>query len=188
MDQRRRGAEWRTQDPQSERAFVTDADIIALFESRAPLEAWPPVGSGDRSAVASLDSPPAVAAPERATGVPGFVSPTLVLLAAVSILQGYALLNVLPDGEWQTSAILFAAVGFPLAILLSRPGGRGTRTATEKAVALSAALVAVMTVVALVVDRPSTTHLLGVSDLVFALLALVAVLANERPARHAGLH
>jgi hypothetical protein len=187
LDQRRRGAEWRTQDQQSERALVTDADIIALVEPQAPREAWPSVGSDHRSALTSLGSPPAVAAPERVAGVPGFVSPTLVLLAAVSILQGYTLLNVLPDGGWQTSAILFTAVSFPLSVVLSRPGGRGTRTITEKAVALSAALVAVMTAVALTVDRPSATHLLGVSDLVFALLALVAVLANELPARHTGL-
>ena len=51
-----------------------------------------------------------------------------------------------------------------------------------------AMLVAVMTAVALMIDRPSVTHLLGVSDLAFALLALVAVLANELPARHTGPH
>lgn len=186
MDQLRRGADWRTQDQQRTRALVTEADIIALFEPRAPGEGWPCVGSGVRSAVASLDDPPVVPAPEPAA-VPGFVSPVLVLLAAVSILQGYTLLNVLPDGEWQISAILFAAVSFPLSVVLTRPGGRVVRTGTEKAVALSAVLVAVMTAVALVVDRPSVTHLLGVSDLVFALLALVAALANELPSRHTGL-
>ena len=188
MDQLRRGAESRTQDQPSARAIVPDADIVALSEHRAPREAWSSVGSADRSAVTSLDGPPAVATLERAAAVPGFVSPTLVLLAAVSILQGYSLLNVLPDGEWQTSAILFAAVSFPLSVALTRPGARGARTVTEKAVALSVALVAVMTAVALMIDRPSVTHLLGVSDLAFALLALVAVLANELPARHTGPH
>jgi hypothetical protein len=186
LDQRRRGAEWRAQDPPGGRTLVTDADRTARFEPRAPREAWPSLGSGDHSAVTSLDGPLAATTPKRAAAVPGYVSPTLVLVAAVSILQGYMLLNVLPDGKWQISAVLFAAVSFPLSVALTRPGGRGTRPITEKAVAPSAALVGMMTVAALVVDRPSVTHLLGVSDLTFALVTLIAVLANELPARHSG--
>lgn len=185
MDQLRRAAEWRRQEQQSAQALITDADIIALFEPREPREAWPCVGSDDRSAVTELDTPQAVAAPKRAA-VPGFVSPALMLLATVSILQGYTLLNVLPDGGWQTSALLFAAVGVPLSVVLTRRSWRGTHTVTEKSVSLAAALVAVMTALALIVGRPSSTHLLGVSDLMFALLALVAVMAYELPARHTG--
>jgi hypothetical protein len=164
LDQLRRGAEWRRQDQQSARAVVSDADIITL-----------------------LERPLATTARQRAlASVQGFVAPTLVLLAAVSILQGYTLLNVLPAGGWQTSAILFAAVTFPLSVLLARLRGGSPRTVTNVAVTSSAALVAVMTVVALVIDRPSVTHLLGVCDLAFALLALGAVLANERADHHMG--
>ena len=123
LDQLRRAAEWRRQEQQSARALITDADIIALFEPRAPREAWPSVGSGDPSA--ALDPHPSGGGRTGRAAVPGFVSPALMLLAAVSILQGYTLLNVLPDGGWQTSALLFAAVTFPLSVLLTRPpGGR----------------------------------------------------------------
>jgi hypothetical protein len=190
LDQLRRAAEWRRQEQRSARALITDADIIALFEPRTPREASPSAGDGDGDGTltTSLDSPPPVVAPHRAVAsVPGFVSPALALLAAVSILQGYTLLNVVPAGGWQTSAILFAAVTFPLSVLLTRPHGGGPRTITEKAVASSAALVAVMTVTALVIDRPSVTHLLGVSDLMFALVALGAVLVTERATRPTGL-
>ncbi len=187
MDQRRRGAEWRRQDQQGARAVVSDADMIALLEPRAPRETWPPVGVGNPSLATSIERPPAMSARQRAlASVQGFVSPTLVLLAAVSILQGYTLLNVLPAGGWQTSAILFAAVTFPLSLLLARLHDRRPPTVINLAVASSAALVAGMTVVALVIDRPLVTHLLGVCDLVFALLALGAVLANERADHHAG--
>lgn len=192
MDQLSRAAEWRRQEQRSARALITDADIIALFEPRTPREAWPSAGGGNGAGAGtlttSLDSPPPVIAPHRAVAsVPGFVSPALALLAAVSILQGYTLLNVVPAGGWQTSAILFAAVTFPLSVLLTRPRGGGPRTIAEKAVASSAALVAVMTVTALVIDRRSVTHLLGVSDLMFALVALGAVVVNERATRPTGL-
>ena len=128
MDQLRRAAEWRRQEQRSARALITDADIIALFEPRTPREASPSAGDGDGDGTltTSLDSPPPVVAPHRAVAsVPGFVSPALALLAAVSILQGYTLLNVVPAGGWQTSAILFAAVTFPLSVLLTRPHGGG---------------------------------------------------------------
>lgn len=187
MDQLGRAAERRKQEQRRAQALVTEGDVIALLESRAPGERLSG-GIGDRTVAKPLDSPPAVVAPHRVVAsVPGFVSPTLALLAALSILQGYTLLNVMPAGGWQTSAILVAAVTFPLSVLLTRPRGGGSRTITERAVASSAGLVAVTTVVALVIDRRSVTYILGVSDLVFALLALVAVLVSERATHHTGL-
>jgi hypothetical protein len=132
-------------------------------------------------------------APDRAVAaVPGFVSPILMLLAALATLEGYLRLNVIPAGRWQPSAVVFAALAFLSVVALAIPRPYGCRMVAAKTVAVAATGLLAVTILARLLDRPPIAHLLGASDLVFAVIALGAVLANERAAqrkplgRHAG--
>ncbi len=115
----------------------------------------------------------------RPPGAPWFASPALVLLAAVAILEGYKVLNVMPDSRWQPSAAVVAALALPLTSVLTRPG-RGRRRGLGQRVVMgvSAALL-VVTLVEFAVHRPSTVYVLGVVDLLVALSAMAVVLTSE---------
>ncbi|HUD17727.1 MAG TPA: hypothetical protein VMQ59_10710 [Acidimicrobiales bacterium] len=166
------------QDQQHAQALVAEADPVGLFEPPGPCGRW-----AQRAADEDLPD-------TRSTGqtgptsqgddrgqVSGLVSPALVLLATVAILEGYSLLNVIPTGEWRWSAIALVVLTVPLALALTRPR---RRTATQKLLALSSALLVALTVLTLLVDRSGVAHLLGAYDLVFAAAALGSVLVVER--------
>ena len=112
--------------------------------------------------------------------VPRFVSPVLVLIAAVSILEGYKWLNVVSTGGWQPSAAVFVSFAVPLAVVLARPRRDGRRVVAAQAVVVASLVMLTLTVLALLVDQPPVTHLMGGSDLLFAVTALGVALANER--------
>ncbi len=120
--------------------------------------------------------------PGRA-GVPGFVSPTLALLATVATFEGYTWLNVIPASRWRPSAVAFALLGFGVAVAVVRSGKGEGRMPMAKVVLAAAGTVLAITVVAIGIDRPPMGHLLGLSDLAFALVVLGAVAANERLGR-----
>jgi hypothetical protein len=110
---------------------------------------------------------------------PGFVSPLLVMLAAISILEGYRWLDVIRATPWLPSAPVFVALAIPTASALTRPRGGERRGLVQNAVmAASVALVAA-TGLMLFVHGPSVTHLLGTSDLLVAISALGAAAAAQ---------
>jgi peptidoglycan/LPS O-acetylase OafA/YrhL len=111
--------------------------------------------------------------------VPRFVSPVLVLIAAVSILEGYKWLNVVSTGGWQPSAAVFVSFAVPLAVVLARPRRDRRRVVAARALVAVSLIMLTVTVLALLVDRPPVTHLMGGSDLLFAVTALGVALANE---------
>jgi len=116
------------------------------------------------------------------TPVPGFVSPLLALVAALSILEGYIWLNVIAVDRWRPSTVAFAVVTCGVAVLVVWPLRGGRRVAITSVVVTSVILV-VMTVLAVVIGGPVVARLAGVSDLLFAVSALATVAAIEHPAR-----
>ena len=178
---RRAAAEWLPAERVPQR-LGSDADIVELFEGRSLESRWPPFDVGrDRPLAESIEWRPQEPAPDQSpAAVPGFVSPVLMLLATVSTLEGYRRLNVIPAGGWLPPSVVFVGLAIPLAIVLTRPRRDGRRVVAAKMVTLASLVLLAMTVLAIFVNRPLIAHLVGVSDLLFALAALVAVLANER--------
>jgi hypothetical protein len=108
-----------------------------------------------------------------------------VLVAAVAILEGYRWLNVLPSVGWRPSAIVFTSLAVPLAMVVTRghrgePGGPGGQRWPARAVTGAALLVVPLTVITLIHPQAPIAQLMGSTDLLFAVAALVAVLINER--------
>jgi len=116
--------------------------------------------------------------------VPGFVSPLLALVAALSIFEGYVWLNVITVDQWWPPTIAFAVATFAVAVLVVRPLWSGRRVVVTWVEATSAVLL-VMTVLATFIGGPVVTRLAGASDLVFGFSALAAVAAIEYVARRA---
>ena len=143
---------------------------------------WAPFRPGsDHPASPTFDLRPTDTSPYWSPPtVPRFASPVLVLIAAVSILEGYKWLNVVSTGGWQPSAAVFVSFAVPLAAVLARPRRDGRRVVAAKALVAAAFVMLTLTVVALLADRPPVTHLMGGSDLLFAVTALGVALANER--------
>jgi hypothetical protein len=157
-------------------------DPSAHFDARRLGPRWPPYETSAAHPLTDTVEWRSRPGPsdDSAVTAPRWVSPTLVLLAAASILEGYRWLNMIPAEGWQPSAVVFVAVVLPLAVVLARPRRDGRRVEAAKVVAVASVILLVVTASALVVDRASLTHLMGAADLLFAITALGAVLANER--------
>jgi hypothetical protein len=114
---------------------------------------------------------------------PGFLTPVLVLLAAVSVLEGYIWLDVIQVRQWRPSMVAFgvAVVGVTLVFARSRPGARAPLGL--KTVVLASVALLVMTVAAVVVKRPAVADLAGAVDLLFALVAMTTVVSAEHLSR-----
>jgi len=114
-------------------------------------------------------------APERA---PKLVTAGMVLVAAAALFEGYGRLNVIPANALGLSALVFAAVAIPTALLLTRKAlstaHRSTLVATE---ATSMGLLAI-TVLHSLVDRPWSTRALGAYDLLMAAALLGAAVVG----------
>ena len=162
--------------------FADDERTFPTFDARHLGPVWDPVGLGsDHPTTPTVDLDPADALPAwTPPGVPRFVSPILVVVAAVSILEGYKWLNVVSTGGWQPSAAVFVSFAVPLALVLARPRLDGRRVVAVRAVVVASLIMLTSTVLALLVDQPPVTHLMGASDLLFAVTALGVALVNER--------
>jgi hypothetical protein len=172
------------QDRQRAQALVAEADPVGLFEPPGPDGRWaqraPDGGLPDMPPTGQAGQAGPTSQGDDRGQVSGLVSPALVLLATVAILEGYSLLNVIPTGEWRWSAIALAVLTVPLTLTLTRPRRGLRRTATQTLLAVSSALLVALTVLTLLVDRSGVGHLLGAYDLVFAAAALGSVLVVER--------
>ncbi len=143
---------------------------------------WPAAAAGPLSPPVEstgLRGPEPAVAPGQST-VPGFVSPTLALLATVATFEGYTWLNVIPATRWRPSAVAFALLGLGVAVVVVRSETAEGPTPMAKVVLAAAGAVLAVTVVAIGIDRPPMGRLLGLSDLAFALVVLGAVAAHER--------
>ena len=111
--------------------------------------------------------------------VPGYVAPAYVLVAALSILEGYCWLQVISAGSWRPSAMASAlAVCAVTAGVWHLPKGRQQMVGAVP-VALSSVALVGLTGVAIVTGRPVAALLAGACNLLVGLLALAAVVATE---------
>ena len=121
--------------------------------------------------------PPAAvrAVRERA---PTLVTAGMVLLAAAAILEGYRWLNVIPASRLSPSALVFAAVAVPTAVLLTRTALATARRSTRVAVEVAAVGLVAVTVLEMVVNRPWSARALGAYDLLMAAAVLGVAVAS----------
>jgi hypothetical protein len=125
---------------------------------------------------------------------PGYVAPAYVLVAALSVLEGYCWLNVISAGSWRPSAMGSALVACAVTTgIWHRKTDRQVVGAVP--VALGSVALVGLTGVAIVTGRPAAARVAGACDLLVAFLALGAVVATERwgggggsilPLRHVG--
>jgi hypothetical protein len=119
-------------------------------------------------------------------------SPGLALLAAISILEGYRWLGVIPAGGSRGSALssgrpgamLFCGLALPVAVALTRAAGR-RRSATQTLVALAAAGVGAATLWVVVADGVLARATFGTAAMGLAAAAIGALIASERRKRAA---
>ena len=162
----------------------------------------PPVRAGARCErpVVSRSSPtqgPVVAggggAARAATRDSVYRAPALALMAAVSILEGYKWLGIIPADRSPLSTLVFGRAGAAVfaglivvaAALLARPGAGPGRATGRRLVLLSAGAVTVATILFVATGASVTTWLLGAADLALATVVLGTLAAAERSRRRA---
>jgi hypothetical protein len=120
-------------------------------------------------------------------------SPGLALLAAVSVLQGYKWLGVIPTSDTRLStlafgrvgALLFAAACSVAVVALTRPVAFGHRPSSHRLLVLATISVMAATVGLVVTGGNVATHVLGFAYLLTASLAAGLLFSGERRKRQA---
>jgi hypothetical protein len=145
----------------------------------------------------STPAPEPMAEDDRARRAVGLDSvyraPALALVAAVSILEGYKWLGVIPADRSPLSNLVFGRAGAAVfaglivaaAALLARPGNQQRRSSTQRLVLLTTGAVAGATVVFVAVHGSFASGLLGAADLALAAVVLGSLAAAERRRRRA---
>jgi hypothetical protein len=183
-------------DHRATRPAAEDRSVLVLDR--------PPVSTGawcDGPARVLTLSPPAPAPltaderPAQKTYGPDSVyrAPGLALLAAVSILEGYKWLGVIPANRSPLSDLVFGRVGaaasaaliLAAAVLLARPDKEQRRSPGQRLVLLAAAAVAVATVAFVSFPGSAAARWLGTADLTLAAVVLGSLVAAERSRRRA---
>ncbi len=110
--------------------------------------------------------------------VPGYVAPAYVLVAALSVLEGYCWLKVISTGNWHPSAMPSALAACAVTTGLWHLRRGRLQVVGAAPVALSSVALVGVTGVAIVTDRPAAASLAGAGNLLVALLAMGAVVAT----------
>jgi hypothetical protein len=111
---------------------------------------------------------------------PKLVTAGMVLLGAAAVFEGYRRLNVITTDQLHPSALVFAAVAVPAALLLARTTLATARRSTRVAVETASAGLAATTLLEMMVNRPWSARALGASDLLMAVAVLgAAVLSGD---------
>jgi hypothetical protein len=157
-------------------AVTLDRRVAGAVMSGAP--------TGRRAAI--LPERPAVAPPpaeqrQAPEGRAWFAAPGLALLAAVSILEGYQWLHLLPVGGWTLSAPAFAVLVVTAALALTRRRRGTPRTGTQRSVVVVALGLMGVTLAGLLVHGHGGSSVLGVSTLLVAATALCEARAGRWP-------
>lgn len=118
------------------------------------------------------------AAQETWDRAPKLVTAGMVLLAAAALFEGYRRLNVISTDQLHPSALFFAAVAVPAALLLARSALATARRSIRVAVEAASVGLVAMTVLDLVVDRPWSARALGACDLLMAAAVLIAAVVS----------
>jgi hypothetical protein len=175
-------------------------DSTVLVLERPPTSSRARCDRPARVPVVSLSSPtpePVTTDDGRAHRAYGLDSvyraPGLALLAAVSILEGYKWLGVIPADRSPLSNLVFGRAGAAVfailvltaAALLARPGSEQRRSPSQRLVLLAAGAVALASVVFVSIHASAVTRLLGAADLALAAVVLGSLVAAERSRRRA---
>ena len=146
-------ASWDVVDARGACGIISTKSIVFLESGPQPMARTP-----ESSSVLLLERPGADAAlrldivdpvGEIPALGPDFRSPALGLLAALSILEGYRWLGIIPAGDARISSFVFGRIGAlafaPLALVMAsaiaRPGAQGHRALTHRMVVLAAVAV-----------------------------------------------
>jgi hypothetical protein len=112
--------------------------------------------------------------------VPDYVAPAYVLVAALSVLEGYCWLKVISAGSWRPSAMASALVACAVTTGVWHSRNGRLQAVGAMPVAVSSVALVGVTGAAIVTGRPAAAGLAGVCNLLVALLTLGSVVATER--------
>jgi hypothetical protein len=110
---------------------------------------------------------------------PLLIVPGLVLLAAVSILEGYRWLHLLPDGSLLPTGLLFTLVALPATYWLTRYRSTGLTNVLRRVARICSTSVPVLGLAILIGSAAPWAQLLGITSLVLAASALGLAVATE---------
>ena len=163
---------------------ASTAGAANAIEGRTFVERWPQfdIGTDDPLAESDVQKPSERLVDPRVGRPPNLVAPALVLVATLAIFEGYAYLNVIPSDRLTGAAIAFAVLLPPITVALTRHPHGGRRSPVQKVLIGTALALGGMTLVVLVLNRPTTELALGAIDLAVAVAALSAALPGERSA------
>ena len=109
---------------------------------------------------------------------PKLVTAGMVLVAAAALFEGYGWLNVIPADALRLSALVFAAVAVPSALLLTRKALTAVHRSTLVAAEAASVGLLAITVLHTLVDRPWSARALGAYDLLMAAAVLGAAVVG----------
>jgi hypothetical protein len=136
-------------------------------------------GGGGGRRLTELQAPTRQPIDHAFPGPAGLLTPVLVLVAGVAILEGYSWWSVVPRYRTTAVTVGFALIVIPMAVLLIRRSGRSVRCPAHRALAAAAVLLGGATVIVLVSDRLWTEQMLGAANLMLAVMALWSALPGK---------
>ncbi len=123
----------------------------------------------------------------RSAGSPLFAVPGLVLLAALSIYEGYHWLQIIPSGSLHQSGLLFAVVAVPATYGLTRDLTAGLVGFLRHLALVTSTAVPLLAGVVVVGHGAGWARVLGVASLLLAASVIALAAVTERDRRGAAL-
>jgi hypothetical protein len=161
--------------------------MVVYFQSRHRGTAWPemvvktgPPTGAPAGELRIVPPPHEALEPVREATPPVLAPPCLVLVAALSIMEGYRWLNVIPARRLHPSALVYVALAVPLLVICTRRRTRGRRRSVQLVGLFSASVLVVATLTETFVSRPWSAHAYGAVALAVAAMSLVAAWALGR--------
>jgi hypothetical protein len=163
---------------------TSSASTANAIEGRTFVTRWPQfdIRTDDPQAESEVRKPSEPPVDARGDRLPKLVAPVLVLVATLAIFEGYAWLNVFPRDRINATAISFAVLLLPITVVVTRHPRGGHRGPVQRVLVGAAIALLGVTLIALVLNRPTTELVLGAVDLAVAVAALSVALPGERSA------
>lgn len=164
--------------------------MVVYFESRHQRTPWPEMvvrssPSADPPAHSSANRLRIVPAPDDPPGSipvspPLLAAPGLVAVAAMSIMEGYRWLNVIPAHSLHPSAYIYVALAVPLLVACTRPQPDRPRGWVRRAAVAASLALGFAALAETVINRPWSARAFGVCDLAVAAVAIGAAWVINR--------
>jgi hypothetical protein len=103
---------------------------------------------------------------------PLLAAPGLVAVAAMSIMEGYRWLDVIPGSGLHPSAFIYIALAVPLLVACTRPQPDRPRGWVRQAAVASALALLVAALAETVINRPWSARTFGICDLAVAAVSI----------------